>query len=160
VELSNPTDKTITVSDLHPSCGCLQAEMTKGTIEPGKTETIKLKITPLPGTKKETLSLWLKTDEYKDDGSRMNRVQVHIKVYEDIQVEPDVLSFGWIGKNEEKTLETTVTSYDGQPFKINTVATSHPEFKFKWEPIPGKNAYKIVATLQSSKTGMVAESAA
>lgn len=156
IQVSNPTAEPITLSDLRPSCGCLQASAPEFVVRPGKSIPLILKIAALPGKKKEILHLYFKTDESKDN---VCLIEVHIRVMEEIIVEPNVLKFDQLEKNAAKTLETIVRSADAKPFKIKTVACARSEFTFKWQPLENGAAYKIFATLQSAKGGMTAEQA-
>ena len=163
IQVSNPSAVPITISDLRPSCGCLQASAPELVVQPGKSIPLMLKIAALPGKRNDILRLQFMTDEHKQDPNAYKynicMLEVHIHVKEEIVVEPNVLNFEQLEKSAAKTLETMVRSADGKPFKIKTIACARPEFTFKWEPLENGAAYKIRATLQSTKGGMTAENA-
>ena len=159
LRVENPTDKAITIRELRGSCGCLQMTAEATEIAPGGSTTLHLHFTGIAGNKKNIVYATFKTDE---KGNPMASVDVHATVKEEIVVEPNPVKFDLLKKNTARTQEIQVRSTDGKAFEIKSIAGSHPEFSYKWEPLSGKNSsiYVVYVTLNGDKGGMVSDGAA
>ncbi|HLX63593.1 MAG TPA: DUF1573 domain-containing protein [Planctomycetota bacterium] len=158
-QLTNPTDKTITIRGLSGSCGCMTVDATSLEIPPGKSTTLNYRIKALAGKKTHELSTYFRSNEA---GDPYYTNKVYISVKEEILVDPNPLNFGHANKHEPKVLEFTVRSEDGKPFELKTVAASKHDFTFKWERPPGGDGsvYNVKATLVAEKGGMLNDTAA
>ena len=147
--VENPTTKPITVTNVRVNCGCVKAEMPQTGIEPGQSQPLKLQFIGIAGKRPATYTVTLRTDEPENAQAAL---LVSGKVKQVFIVDPPTLVFGTVPKNHPKTLTATIKQMDDKPFQIKTIAASHKEFSFKWEPLP-EGGYRILATVQGLAIG-------
>jgi|ERR1043165_7893545 hypothetical protein len=156
--VSNPTDKSIGIRELHGSCGCLTVTSTGTEIPPGGSITLNYKFAATSG-KKSLINAYFRSNEPSDPYTVIN---LHATVKQEIVLDPDSLNFGPVGKNEPKTMDFVVRSDDGKPFEIRSIAGSRQEYTFTWEPGGGvdRSGYRVHATFKSKKGGTLNDTAA
>jgi len=149
VVVENPTGQPIAVTNVRVNCGCVKAEMPREAIPPGRSGTLKLRFIGIAGKRPATYTVTLSTDEPEKAQAAL---PVAGKVKQVFNVEPPTLVFGNVPRRHPKMLSATVQQADGKPFKIVTVAATHKEFSFKWEPLP-EGGYKILVTVTGAEAG-------
>lgn len=137
--VKNPSDRTIRVITIKPSCGCVKPKMDTQIIKPGgQTE---LTATYRAGKDKlsEEVGITLETDE---PGEPKLRAVVKAKIRHVLWIEPKALSFGTLEPGQEAKRFFTVRQPDGKPFALKGFSCSRPEFTFNSKPMEGSNNSK------------------
>jgi hypothetical protein len=152
IVVRNPTDHTINVKELHPSCHCIEVKMAHTAVLPGHAEPIEVTFHALPNRKDSTVKGYFKTDE---KGTPDVAFKVHAFVKQEIVIEPSIAQFERGKKHEVATKDVTVKSADGQPFALKSVKGTHPEFTYTWAPAPNSNSsvYTVTVSLLAAHNG-------
>jgi hypothetical protein len=158
VVIENPHDRPVAIKDLHGSCSCTQPTLTAPLIAPGGRETLHVIYIGLFGRQADVVSVFFTTTEV---GAPQVRLEVHAHVKQEFSLEPETLQFDRLAKGESKTLEAVVRQLEGQPFKIENIVSSGPQFSFQWTPVAdgGDAAYKIAVTATGTKSGAASDTA-
>lgn len=137
--VKNPSDRTIRIITIKPSCGCVKPKMDTQILKPG--EHAELKATYRAGKDKlsEEVGITLETDE---PGEPKLRAVVKAKLHHVLWIEPKALSFGTLEPGQEAKRFFTVRQPDGKPFDLKGFSCSRPEFTFNAKPMEGSNNSK------------------
>ncbi|HYF49619.1 MAG TPA: DUF1573 domain-containing protein [Planctomycetota bacterium] len=157
VQITNTSGAAITVLEIHPSCGCVHGRLEKTKIEPGQSAPMEVGFHADQGKRVGNLTLTLATDEA---GHPRVVVPIMGKTRQEFTIEPALLRFGKLQKNEVKTVSAAFVRVDGKPFQIERVQTQNKDVEFEWEPIPGVSGYTLKATAKGARAGQFTEAAA
>lgn len=137
--VKNPSDRTIRVITIKPSCGCVKPKMDTQIIRPG--EEAALTATYRAGKEKlsEEVGITLETDE---PGSPKLRAVVKAKLHHVLWIEPKVIAFGTLEPGQEAKRFFTVRQPEGKPFVLKGFSCTRPEFTFNPKPMEGSNNSK------------------
>jgi hypothetical protein len=152
VSLTNMTDKPVKVTECKHSCGCMKSEIMVGDIAPGKSGSIKLTFTGLPGKRPEKYTVEPLTEE----PLLPCLFEVTAKVVQVYEVENELVNLERLAKGESRSFTTTVKRVDGSPFNLVAWAfdkLERKEFKVVWNEIEGskKSAYRVTVTATGIK---------
>lgn len=89
------------------SCGCTVPALAKTTYAPGETGTVKVQYNPNHKRGPQATTVTVVTN---DDSARNVALSVKTEVRPMLQVDPEVLSIGEVGKGKSKSMTVTVTS--------------------------------------------------
>lgn len=118
----NASDRTVTITDLIPSCGCLQPRLDKKVFEPGETGEFYVRVQPAnerPGAKEYHVDV-----RYTDPQPREVRVVFRVTLPDrQVQVRPPgVMFYQLSGEPTTKTVE--VFDHRQEPLTILDVKSS------------------------------------
>ena len=158
INVTNTGAKTVKLTRVQPSCGCINAEMPVREIAPGKSEKLKITHVGTGATKRTDYSVSLTTDE---QGAPEINVPIKLRIKYEFALEPRTINFDHLPKNGSKTIEASFSHNEFKPFKIKNIISTQDEFSFKWEPLDEKNpvVYKIFATIKGIHSGTVSDAA-
>ena len=118
----NNSDRTAVITELKPSCGCLNPRLDKRTYQPGQTGEFFLRVQTAneqPGPKEYFLKLL-----YEDPQPREATLTLKVVLPEQkVVIEPKALMFYQLG-SEPTTREITVTDYRARPLNVIGVESS------------------------------------
>ena len=158
IAVENPTDKAITIKNLHPNCGCLDVKMPVTLIAPGKSEAISAKYVGQFGIPSKTVMILFNTDE---DNAAETKIKLHLKTKQEFTVAPTIVQFGRVNKGESKALDVVIKSVDGKPFTVQQVRGPSKEFVCSFAAVDGSDGavWKATVTVTGIKGGHLSQTA-
>lgn len=125
-EFRNQSDRTITIKELNPSCGCLNPRMEKTVYEPGEIGEFWIAVDPTkekPGPREYFVDVL-----YEDPEPHTVRVTYKIILPErSLEITPKALVFYQLPGNEAETeQEVVISDYRGQSFQILSMESTSP----------------------------------
>ncbi|MFN0011438.1 MAG: DUF1573 domain-containing protein [Phycisphaerales bacterium] len=124
-KFKNTSDRTITINNVHPSCGCTSAPLTKKTYGPGEEGTIDITFNPTNRRGKEVKHITVDTDE-PPSGKRYE-LTFDVEILPRVTMEPMSLTMGEIRFGKAGQMLLTVTGR-GEAFDISEAKPKDPTF--------------------------------
>jgi hypothetical protein len=158
VRIENTGSSPLGLRNVLPNCSCLKVEVPVRSIPPGGSGA--LRITYAAGGAAQSQRMLVQVF-FDHPACPLAVLPVTGRARQEIAVEPRVLQFGKLRRDEAKTLEAVVRSVDGRPFDLRPLRFEHAVFESSAEPLePGrKDAYRIRVTARGSRPGWTAEAA-
>ncbi len=140
--ISNSGSIPLIIQRVEPTCGCTAAVPEKNTLQPGEKTSVKVTFdtTGFEGYKVKSVRL------YTNDPSEISSVlTLQGTVKTDIELKPENLYFGKIGKNEKKTLSATILLDENSPIKVLDVSSKSDYIKIETKDlVTGKQRGKQI----------------
>lgn len=114
--------KSVEVTDVRPSCGCLRSDMKKNSFQPGESGTIPLSIHTLgqtPGPHRYQLTVTV-----RDPAPRLVVLVADVEIYREVTVEPANLIIYTSGRGEPIRQPVTIRDERPNGLDITHVTTS------------------------------------
>jgi hypothetical protein len=157
LQVENPTDTPVRLTDLQTSCSCLDPRFPAGVIGAHQTAPLSLTCRGWSGSKKNEMTVTFRTDE---PNRPLVTVPARCVVKQEFTVEPETVQFGHMKRGETKTAAAVVKRLDGQAFRIKQVVAAVPQMTFRWEPEAGGAAeQKLIITVAAGKPGNITTNA-
>lgn len=148
-QITNPTDKPITITDIRGSCGCISLDLKSKVVPAKSTVELTVHYTGLAGALKKEYGVTAITDESHD--AKANLI-IHAHTVAIFKLEPSLLYFEVKPEDTEKTLTTRLTRADGKPFAIRGVDIRNKAFSLKWQPVGANGTeYELTCTLKAGQ---------
>ncbi len=147
----NVGDKTVTITDLKPSCGCLNPQLQKRVYAPGERGEFEIRVDPTkekPGRKEYTVDV-----HYEDSQPRVVHVTYRLVLPErKIEISPRALLFYQLASdNQETQQEVIVSDYRTRHFNVTGIESTSPlvraELLDKHEDEAGNQHIKFQVTV-------------
>jgi hypothetical protein len=108
--LTNNTQATVHVAGVRVSCGCTQATVMHGTLEPGQTTSVMATMDSRRFVGPKTVTIYVQFDQ-----PRWEEVSLKISANgrDDLSFSPDSLAFGPVARGTAPVAKTTVTVLGG-----------------------------------------------
>jgi len=120
----NTGDKTVRVTELKPSCGCLNPQLAKRVYQPGEAGEFLIRVRAAneePGPKEYSVQM-----HYTDPQPRMAELKLNVTLpSEKVVIRPKALIFYQL-KQETTTHQVVVTDYRGEQLSITSIESSTP----------------------------------
>ncbi len=124
-KFTNTSDKTITINNVHPSCGCTSAPLTKKTYGPGETGQIDITYNPTGRRGKEVKHITVDTDE-PPSGKRYE-LTFDVETLPRVAMEPMSVTIGEVRLGKAGQMLLTITGR-GEAFDITEAKPKDPTF--------------------------------
>ena len=124
-KFKNTGDKTITINNVHPSCGCTSAPLTKKTYGPGEAGQIDITFNPTNRRGKEVKHITVDTDE-PPNGKRYE-ITFDVEILPRVTMEPMSVTIGEVRLGKAGQMLVTVTGR-GEDFDITEAKPKDPTF--------------------------------
>lgn len=125
-EFSNDSDTSITIVDVHSSCGCTAATPSKTTYDPGESGSISAKFNTTNRLGHQIKYVTLTTDE--PDNPRYT-LEIAGDVISDLFLSPKALSFGDLNVGQEATVTVDLINVGGDEVKIISAVSTRGDLK-------------------------------
>lgn len=124
-KFKNTGDKTITINNVHPSCGCTSAPLTKKTYGPGEDGQIDITFNPTNRRGKEVKHITVDTDE--PPGGKRYEITFDVEILPRVTMEPMSVTIGEVRLGKAGQMVLTVTGR-GADFDITDAKAKDPTF--------------------------------
>ena len=146
--LTNQGSRTITISNVHVTCGCTRAVMTTNHVAAGGTAGLDVKIS-FKGRRGHLLkSIYVDTD---DPGNPALRLEVTGTVLVPIEVQPEGIHFGTVGAEGTVQREVLLTATGTNVFHIRSVSSSSTLISAKGETLEEGKRYRITVSSEGPR---------
>ena len=139
--LTNKLKETITILDIHASCGCTTGQANATTIEPGKTAVIEARMDTRNFVNRKATTLFVSVATASGNQAEV-RLAVASTILSDIVLNPGAVDFGLAVKGKTPTATVTIDRLGSSTWKIERMISNSKVLDFK--------ATKVVETYRSS----------
>jgi len=108
--LTNNTQSTVHVSNVRVSCGCTQATVMHGTLEPGQATSVMATMDSRRFVGPKTVTIYVQFDQPRWEEVRLS---ISANGRDDLSFSPDSLAFGPVARGTAPVAKTTVTLLGG-----------------------------------------------
>ena len=143
--LRNEGDAPLVISNVRASCGCTTANISNKTIAPGEEVTLdaQLALQGYKGDVKKNITVM------SNDPERPQLIlYLEGTAIEDIKIEPNNVSFGYIAEKATATKTVDITAAKNSPLQITKIEADSNYYDTKLETIEDKKAYQLKITLK------------
>jgi hypothetical protein len=145
--LTNNTQSAVHVSNVRVSCGCTQATVMHGTLEPGQATSVMATMDSRRFVGPKTVTIFVQFDQPRWEEVRLS---ISANGRDDLSFSPDSLAFGPIARGTAPVAKTTVTLVGGG-WQVTgvTAETSYVRTSFQETRRTGSEvAYELAAQLR------------
>lgn len=121
-KFTNTGTGVLTITNVKPSCGCTAATPDKKDYQPGESGEIDVKYNPHGKEGKQSLSVAVSSN---DPDKPTLQLQIAADVEPTVKVDPKVVTFLKLGKQEQKSLDVMVTGRTSD-FAVTFATSSDP----------------------------------
>lgn len=115
----NNTGKTVRITNVRVSCGCVTASVMQPTLAPGQETAVMAKMDTRRFSNSRTVTIYVTFDQptYAEV-----RLWVRANSREDVGVYPDTLAFGNVKRGEDASRKTTISLMGSSDYRITGIS--------------------------------------